>query len=446
MTSPTPSAGPETPADLPRQLGLLDSISIVIGTTIGVGIFLVPGLIARELPSAGLILATWAITGVISFFGALAYAELGAMMPDSGGQYVYLREAYGRLAAFVSGLAAFFIIQSGSIAAVSAGFGIYLSYLVPGWPAVRTWSPVAIIALFTFINYRGVRAGAWTQNLFTLLKLAGLTMLIGTALLSREPSHFQWSSAGAAPSLHNVVIAMLGCFVALDGWQYIAFVAGEVREPKRNIPLSLAVGCGAVVLLYLLANVAYLRTLPLTAIAGAERVAALTMERTLGPIGAALISLTIVLSSAGAANGVILTSPRIYFAQARDGLFFQSMARIHPRFQVPSFSILVQGVWAAILVLSGSYETLVSYALFAMWLFHGMTVFAVILLRRRYPDRPRPYRMWGYPLSPLLFSLFAGWFVFNTFLTRPGPSLTGTLIIASGIPLYYLWRVRSMRA
>jgi APA family basic amino acid/polyamine antiporter len=444
ISTTPPSAGPETAAELPRQLGLLDSTSIVIGTTIGVGIFIVPGSIARELPSASLILATWTITGIISFFGALAYAELGAMMPHTGGQYVYLREAYGPLAAFVCGWVAFFITQSGSIATVSVGFGIYLSYLAPGWPAVRTWSPVAIIALFTLINYRGVRGGAWTQNIFTLLKLSGLALLIGSALLSREASHLQWAACLRAPSVHSAVISMLGCFVAFDGWQYIAFVAGEVREPQRNIPRALALGCGAVVALYLLANVAYMRTLPLDAIAATERVAAAAAEHTLGPIGAVLITLTIVLSSAGAANGGILTSSRIYFAQARNKLFFQQMATIHPRFRTPSFSILAQGIWAGILALSGSYETLFSYVLSAMWLFHGMTVFGVILLRRRYPDRPRPYRMWGYPLSPLLFSAFALWFVVNTFLTRPGPSLTGCLIIACSIPLYYLWRRRRM--
>ncbi|HYM11963.1 MAG TPA: amino acid permease, partial [Bryobacterales bacterium] len=207
-------------------------------------------------------------------------------------------------------------------------------------------------------------------------------------------------------------------------------------------PLALALGCGAVVAIYLLANVAYMRTLPLDAIGATERVAAAAAERTLGPFGAVLITLTIVLSSAGAANGGILTSPRIYFAQARDKLFFQQMATIHPRFRTPSFSILMQGIWAGILALSGSYETLFSYVLFAMWLFHGMTVFGVILLRRRCAERPRPYRMWGYPVSPLLFSAFALWFVVNTFLTRPGPSLTGILIIACSIPLYYLWRRR----
>jgi APA family basic amino acid/polyamine antiporter len=405
------------------------------------GIFIVPGTIARELPSPMMILAVWMIAGVISFFGALAYAELGAMMPDSGGQYIYLREAYGPLAAFVSGWVSFLVVQSGSIAAVSVGFGIYLSYLLPGFTTLSRWIPVALIALFSLINYRGVRWAARAQNILTLLKFAGLAVLIGSSFLYKTPVRLKVDDWGAgALTTHGLVMALLGCFLAYDGWQYIALVAGEVREPSRNIPRSIALGTAAVVLLYLLANVAYLRVLPLTRIAATERVAAVTAEQTMGHIGATLVALTILLSAAGAANGSILTSPRIYFAQARDGLFFRQVAAIHPRFGTPSISILVQCVWTCALALSGSYETLFSFVLFAMWLFHAMTVFGVIILRRRTPDLPRPYRMWGYPLSPLLFTLFALWFVVNTFWTRPGPSLIGALIVAGGVPVYFLWR------
>jgi len=426
-------------------LSLFDSTCIVIGTTIGVGIFIVPGSIARELPSSFLILSIWVITGIISFFGALAYAELGAMMPDSGGQYVYLREAYGPFTAFVCGWVAFLITQSGSIAAVSVGFGIYLSYLLPRVPGVSYWAPLAVITLFTIINYRGVRSGARTQNVFTAMKVGGLAVLIGSAFLYRTPAVHLANQAPASLSVHGVIVVMLGCFLAYDGWQYIAFVAGEVRDPKRNIPLSLALGTGAVIVLYLLANVAYFRVLPLSGIAATEHVAATVAEHTMGPLGATLIALTIMLSSAGAANGAILTSPRIYFAQARDGLFFQKLGEIHPRFQTPAFSILVQGVWTAILAISGSYEALISYALFAMWLFHGMTVFGVIVLRRRYPDRARPYRMWGYPVSPVLFALFSLWFVVNTFVSRPGPSFAGAMIIAGAVPIYYVWKRAASR-
>ena len=392
------------------------------------------------MPSPSLILLTWVITGLVSFFGALAYAELGTMMPDSGGQYVYLREAYGPMTAFVCGWVAFLITQSGSIAAVSVGFAIYLSYLLPHVPGLVNWAPVVLIGIFSVINYRGVRSGARTQNLFTVLKVGGLALLVASAFWRSGETAGGLAAPAGPVTLNGFAIAVLGCFVAYDGWQYVAFVAGEVRNPKRNIPLALALGTAALVLVYVVANIGYMRVLPLTQIAGTDRVAASVAEQTMGPLGATFIALTIMLSSSGAANGAILTSPRIYFAQARDGLFFRRLAEVHPRFRTPSFSILVQGVWASLLALSGSYEILISYALFAMWLFHAMTVFGVIILRRRYPDRPRPYRMWGYPISPVLFTLFALWFVGNTLVSRPGPSLAGALIIGGGVVSYAVWR------
>jgi APA family basic amino acid/polyamine antiporter len=427
--------------ELRRELGLLDATSIVIGTTIGVGIFLVPGLIARELGSSKLILATWVITGIISFFGAMAYAELGAMMPESGGQYVYLREAYGAPVAFVCGWVAFLVTQSGSIAAVSVGFGIYLSYLLPRVPGVIQWAPLAVIALFTCLNYRGAKTGAHTQNLLTLLKVAGLLLLIGSAFLSGRPAPAAVDGAKLTSfPLYGLAAATLGCFVAYDGWQYIAFVAGEVRRPQRNLPLSLGLGTGAVILLYVLANVAYFRVLPFGAIAASDHVAADLAQSTMGAVGGTLISVIVMISSAGAANGAILTSSRLYFAQARNGLFFRRLAEVHPRFGTPSVSILAQGVWSALLTLSGSYDVLISYALFAMWLFHGMAVLGVVVLRRKHPERTRPYRMWGYPVTPILFVAFALWFVVNMFVTRTRSSLAGMGIVAAGGTAYFIWK------
>jgi APA family basic amino acid/polyamine antiporter len=437
----SPLSTTTTRTELRRQLGLLDSTCIVIGTTIGVGIFLVPGSIARELGSPTLILATWVITGIISLFGALAYAELGAMMPESGGQYVYLREAYGPAMAFVCGWVAFLITQSGSIAAVSVGFGIYLSYLLPGVPGVIHWAPVAVIGVFTYLNYRGARTGARTQNLLTALKAAGLVVLIASAFLYSPAAVPPPSGPPMVPfSIHGLVAAILGCFVAYDGWQYISFVAGEVRKPSRNLPISLALGTAIVMLLYVLANVAYFRVLPMEAIAGSPHVAADMAQKTMGSLGGTLIALMIMISSAGAANGAILTSSRLYFAQARDGLFFRKVAEVHPRFGTPGYSILFQGVWSATLAVSGSYEMLITYALFAMWAFHGMAVFSVLILRRRYPERARPYKMWGYPVTALLFVLFALWFVVNMLLTRPVSSFASAGIMAAGVVAYWVWR------
>lgn len=387
------------------------------------------------------------MTGIISFFGALAYAELGAMMPESGGQYVYLREAYGPATAFVCGWVAFLITQSGSIAAVSVGFGIYLSYLLPRLSGVIHWAPVVMIALFTYFNYRGARTGARTQNLLTALKAAGLIVLIASAFLHGPVVGPPSGSPPPAPfSIHGLVTAILGCFVAYDGWQYIALVAGEVRRPSRSLPVSLALGTVAVILLYVLANVAYFHVLPVQAIARSPYVAGDVAEKTMGTLGGILIAVMIMISSAGAANGAILTSSRLYFAQARDGLFFRKAAEIHPRFATPACSILLQGVWSAILAVSGSYEVLITYALFAMWTFHGMAVLSVVILRRRYPERPRPYRMWGYPVTPLLFVLFALWFVINTLLTRPASSSVSAGMIAAGMAAYFVWSRKDDRA
>jgi len=337
------------------------------------------------------------------------------------------------------------ITQSGSIAAVSVGFGIYLSYLLPRLSGVIHWAPVVVIALFTYFNYRAARTGARTQNLLTSLKLAGLIVLIASAFL-HGPGVAPPSGSSVAPvSIHGLVTAILGCFVAYDGWQYIAFVAGEVKRPSRNLPVSLALGTVAVILLYVLANVAYFRVLPVQAIARSPYVAGDVAEKTMGATGGILIAVMIMISSAGAANGAILTSSRLYFAQARDGLFFRKAAEIHPRFGTPAWSILLQGAWSAILAVSGSYEGLITYALFAMWTFHGMAVLSVLILRRRYPERPRPYRMWGYPVTALLFVLFALWFVVNTLLTRPASSSASAGMIAAGMAAYFIWSRKGAR-
>jgi APA family basic amino acid/polyamine antiporter len=443
-----PDLAPPNMKDLPRRIGLREATSVVVGTMIGAGIFLVPSSIARELGSPVLILVVWLVTGAISFFGALAYAELGAMLPHSGGQYIYIRESYGALPAFVCGWTLFLVIQSGAIAAVSVGCGIYLSYLFPSVPGVVRWAPLVLIGVLTLVNYVGVKSGTVVQQVFTLLKLVGLGLLIGSAWLGRpqgpEVVAGGLTQQGPVPGAGVIGLAMLGCFLAYDGWHYISFIAGEVRDPGHNLPWALVLGVSVVVVTYVLANIAYLRILPFSELAATPHVAASAAERTLGPGGATLVTLTIVLSTIGAANGAILTSPRVYFAQACDGLFFCRMAQVNRRFETPGFAILVQGLWTALLSLSGSYEALFSYVLFASWIFHAMSVFGVVILRRRWPSHPRPYRVWGYPFAPLLFVAFSLWLVVNTLLERPGPSLLGTLIIASGVPAYLLWR-RSAR-
>jgi APA family basic amino acid/polyamine antiporter len=432
-------------AELPRELGLVDATAIVIGTVIGSAIFLVPSAVARSLPSGGWILLLWSLSGVLSFFGALAYAELGAMIPATGGDYVYLREAYGPLAGFLSGWAIFLVMRSGAIATLAAGFSIYLSYFVPLSPIGARAVSVLLIAALTMVNYRGVRLGVRVQRLLTWLKLAGIGIIVASAFLVRgriergaalSPAAFSWAGFGTA---------MVAGLWAYEGWNSISFVAGEVKRPERNLLLSLGFGTAALIAIYLAANLAYMHVLGVPAIAATDRVAAETAVATMGPIGGTLVSLTILLSIIGASNGTIFTSSRISFAQARDGLFFKAVGDVHPRFHTPHIAIAVQGVWAAVLAMSGSYEKLFSYVIFTAWMFYGAVVLGVIILRRKAPDLPRPYKMWGYPVTALAFVIVAFGFVISTIVTKPGSSLIGLAIVAAGIPAYYLWRRKAAR-
>jgi len=425
-------------SDLPRKLTLLDASTIVVGTIIGSGIFLVPNLIARNLPSAGWIIAVWIFTGVLSFFGALAYAELGAMIPTTGGQYIYLREAYGPLCAFLCGWTYFFVVISAAVAWLSIAFANYLGYFLALTPLTSKLVSLGLIVAVTFVNYRGVVAGAAVQNLFTFLKIGGLVVLIAASFLYVHPAA---SATGPTPpiALSSFGVAMIACVLSYDGWVALSFVAGEVRNPKRNLTLAVAIGLATVIVVYVLANLAYLRVLPVAEIASADRVGALVAERTMGRFGASMLTATILISIFGAANGWLMTAPRIYFAQARDGLFFSRFGSVHPRYQTPAFAILAFGFWCALLAMTGTYETLASYAMYAAWIFYGLTGAGVLVLRRKYPDRERPYKMPGYPVTLFLFIAVALGFVVNTFVATPGPAAIGTLLILTGIPVYFLW-------
>ncbi len=428
-------------ADLPRTLGLLDSASIIVGIVIGAGIFLVPRLVAQAIPSAPLIIAVWILCGVLCFFGGLAYAELGAMMPETGGHYVYLRECYGPLAGFLCGWTFTLVVMWAAMAWLAVSFSITLTYFVPLTPAASKLISLLLIAIFSTVNYLGIRLSAMVQKLLTLLKIGGIAIIIASAFVpGRQSAEIHWTFPSGAFSWSALGAAMVPIVLCYDGWPTISHVAGEIRDANRNIPRSLGLGIAAVIAIYCLANVAYLRVLPVDVIAKTERTAAVVAERTLGHAGGAILSITILLSIAGALNGFIMTVPRLCFAMARDGLLFRQLAAIHPRYQTLSVGIVVQAVWAAVLVLTGSFETLVPYGMIAAWFFYGLTVTGVMILRRRHPDRARPYRMWGYPISPLLFISVAAWFVANTWITQPGPSTMAFLIIASGIPVYFLWR------
>jgi len=425
---------------LPRKLGLPDALAIVVGMIIGGGIFLVPNLVARNLTSSASILGVWIFAGVASLIGALGCAELGAAMPHTGGQYVYLREAYGPFAGFLFGWTMFAVGRTAQASWLAVTFALYVSYFVPLSPVESKLLGVAAIALIAGVNYRGVRAGALVQKSFTLAKVAGLAIIIIGGLAYRGHPAAAASGASVPFSFTQAGVALIACLVAFDSWVSVSFVAGEIKNPGRNILLAMVLGVGACIAIYLLANAAYLRVLSIPEIAASEHVGASAAERALGPAGGTLVSLIILVSIIGTLNGCFLTSPRIYFAQARDGLFFARFGEVHPRFSTPGFAIAAQAVWAVALLLSGTYESLIDYAMFALWVFYGLTIFAVIRLRRLQPNLERPYRMWGYPATPLLFVALAIWFLGNMLVTRPEPSLAGLALIATGIPVYFFWR------
>jgi APA family basic amino acid/polyamine antiporter len=432
--------------DLPRKLSLLDSVAIVIGIVIGGGIFLVPNLVARNLGSAAMIAAVWSFAGIVSFFGALACAELGAAFPSTGGQYVYLREAYGPMVGFLCGWSMFTVARSAQVAWMAVIFALYVSYFVPLGAAASKTLSVAAIVVFAWINYRGVRAGAGVQKSFTLAKVIGVLIIVVGAFLSRGMPAAAPAAAPATFSLSSFGVALIACLLAYDGWVQLTFVAGEIRDPHRNVLRALAIGGIACIAIYLLANFAYLRVLSIPEIAASDHVGATAAERILGSGGGKLVSAIILVSILGTLNGCFLTTPRVYFAQASDGLFFERFTHVHPRFRTPSFAIVAQAAWAIVLVITGSYETLVDYALFAMWISYGLMVAGVMILRRTHPHVARPYRMWGYPVTPLLFLAITGWFLVNMLITRPGPSLASLGLIATGFPAYFIWKERPRAA
>jgi APA family basic amino acid/polyamine antiporter len=425
-------------SELPRRLSLLDAIAVVVGIVIGGGIFVVPNLVARSLPSVNWIMACWAFAGVVSFFGALACAELGAAMPATGGQYVFIREAYGRMTAFLCGWTTFLVARTAQVAWLVVTFALYVSYFVPLRGLASKALALAMIALFAGVNYAGVRTGAAVQKAFMFAKLLGLAVIIGSAFLAAP--HANVAITAQAPVTFSLFgVAMIACLLGYDGWVQVSFVAGEIKRPQRNILLALAVGVGLCMAVYLMTNLAYLRVLTIPEIAASDHVGASAAERAMGPMGGTLVSVIIMLSIVGTLNGCFLTSPRIYFAQARDGLFFRKFGEVHPRYRTPGFAIVAQAVWSAVLVVTGSYDTLVDYAMFATWLFYGIMVAGVMVLRRTQPDLPRPYRMWGYPFTAILFLAVTLWFLVNTLISRPVPALAGLGLILAGVPVYFLW-------
>ena len=482
--------------ELAKELGLTTATTLVMGSMIGSGIFIVSADIARLTDSPALLIAAWVLTGFMTIVGALSYGELAAMMPRAGGQYVFLREALGPLWGFLYGWTLFLVIQTGTIAAVGVAFGKFIGYFFPAisadnwiWHITRIGPlqlganvglntqnlvGIASILLLTLVNVFGIKTGALVQNVFTLAKVSALFGLIVVAAfvgrnhqaIAANFGHF-WQNAAlwaqhdvkegmGAPLLVStitiVAIAQVGSLFSADAWNNVTFAAAEVKNPQRNLPLALAMGTGIVITLYVAANFVYLAVLPLAGdpngatvfargiqYATADRVGTAVMQQMYGAIGASLMAIAILLSTFGCNNGLILSGARVYYAMAKDGLFFRSVSRINPRFKTPVISLVVQALWTCLLCLSGSYNQLLEYIIFAVLIFYILTIAGLFLLRRMRPNAERPYRAIGYPVLPAVYIIFAVFIDVVLLLYKPQYTWPGLIIVLLGIPVYFAW-------
>jgi APA family basic amino acid/polyamine antiporter len=451
---------------LVKGLGLLDATTLVMGSMIGSGIFIVAADIARQVQSPGLLILTWIITAAMTIVAALSYGELAAAMPQAGGQYVYLREAFGPLYGFLYGWTLFLVIQSGTIAAVAVAFAKYTGVFVP-WISAQNYLfgsgrlgvttqqllAITIVILLTLVNRRGIRTGAVVQNVFTFAKTAALLGLVGLGfLVGRNPEAVAdnftdfWRYPGDFMSVFRLVgVAMVGSLFSSDAWNNVTFTAGEVRNPRRNLPLSLALGVGIVSVLYIACNFVYLNMLPLSAIqhAAEDRVATAAVSRMLGSSAAGVMAAAIMISTFGCANGMLLSGARVYYAMALDRVFFSRAGTLHPRFHTPALALALQCVWTCLLTLSGSYGDLLDYVIFAVLLFYILTIAGIFVLRRSRPDMDRPYRAFGYPVLPAAYIVVAGVIDVLLLMYKPSYTFPGLGIVLLGVPAYYLWRSRA---
>jgi APA family basic amino acid/polyamine antiporter len=447
LTGKPTASGPQ----LSRVLGTGSIVGIVVGTMIGSGIFIVPATVAAEVQSPLIMLAVWIVGGLLSVFGALSLAELAAAYSETGGIYVYLREAYGPLAGFLFGWTLFLVIDSGSIAALSVAFASkYLPHFFHVAPVVQKAVAILFILILMGINYLGVRRGAFFQNLLTTLKFAALLGVSVVVFLFARGDWANFVTPPASGTGGDIVgkfgLALVAALWAYKGFESSTYNSGETRNPSRTLPVGIIAGCGLVTLLYLLANVAYMYAVPAGEMAKSSRIAADAMNAAVGPLGASIVSFIILFSIMGAANGHILTGPRVYYAMAKDGLFFRKMASVHPKYKTPHVSILVVGSWSILLSLSGTFEQLLRYVVFGHWIFMGLAVSAVIVMRKKRPDLPRPYKALGYPVTPGLFVLVALFVTVNALIGTFWNSFAGLVIIALGIPAYLYWNQKRSRA
>jgi APA family basic amino acid/polyamine antiporter len=447
-------------AELKRQLGLFSAVMIICGDMIGSGIFFATGAIAETLPSPGGVLLVWAFGGLLALTGALSCAELSASLPYAGGDYIYIREAYGKLMGFLSGWSSFLVTFSGAIAFLAVSFTGFAAFFFPALGSeqalfsagflglsinvtVGTIFSIAVVLLVSALHSIGVKQGTFTQNVLTILKIGALLAIIvlGVFFGNGSTEHFKplfdWGTIGQS-SVFGA--AFIPAIFAYSGWNAIIYIAGEVQQPERNLPRALLMGNLIVIALYLAINMVYIYAVPVTEMKGALRVSEVATTALFGRQTSAWITAIITVSVLGALNVVTMLGPRIYYAMARDGVFFKGLARVHPTFGTPMSAIVLQAIWASFLILTGTFGTLFTFVSVIITLFSALTIGSVIVLRWKRPDLNRPYKLWGYPVVPILFILAHLWIVWGSLTHKPVESLWGLIIVSLGIPAYFYWR------
>ncbi len=430
---------------LSRVLGVGDLVLLIVGVVIGSGIYLVPGPVLRQVNgNVGLAILVWLAGGVLSMLGALTYGEMSANAPRAGGLYVFIRDAFGRLPAFLYGWTLFFVICGGSTAALAVAFATYLGEIVPLGPGGSKAVAVAMIVVVAGVNIMGTRRSANLQNWTTAIKVSAIVAMSFVLL---------WLGSGLTPGLESpmslltgqraevsdIGLAMIGVLWAYEGWQYCTFSAGEVIDPQRDYPRALLLGSVALIFIYILANMGYISALGTLEASNSNSIATAAMGSVLGPWAARLITLAILVSMFSAANGMTLTATRVYYAMADDRVFFRKLAEVHPRFGTPAFAIFTGSGWAVLLALTGTFEQLLTYVVFSGWIFYALGASSLFFYRRRLPTEARPYKVPGYPWTPLLFIAAAIALVINTVLSQPGRAAVGLAIVLSGAPAYFIW-------
>ena len=446
-----PPTGPQNSPTLVRTLGLRDLTMLVIGGVIGSGIFLVPGAIQRRVGnSVGLAILVWVAGGFLSLVGALTYGELAAMKPQAGGLYVYIRDCFGRLPAFLYGWTLFLVIASGGIAALAVAFSAYLGQIIPLTPLMMNVTSVAIIAVITIVNIYGTRESSDLQNWTTYAKIIGILAMSGVLLWLGHGFHgsgaLLWPARVNGSTISNFGLAMIAALWSYEGWQFASFSAGEAAHPQRDFPRAFFYGTLSLTIIYVTAALSYVAALGPEAAGHSDTIAAAAMAVILGPMAAKFVALLIMISTFSSANSIQLTSPRVYYAMAGDGLFFRRMAEVHPRFRTPAFAIFTSGVWAAILACLGSFEQLFTYVIFTGWIFYGLAGASIFFYRSRMPGSELPYRVPGYPWTPAIFVLASAALVANAISSRPAGAIEGLAIVLAGLPAYLLWPTRRTKA